>query len=92
MKNLDHITLIGKNGRKSSLAIHGRRDAGFLVVVGGLEHSSEIKPDSQRDAEKLVKWLFEQFPGILDKMVDKMAGGFPMTKQERKDYGLDEIG
>jgi hypothetical protein len=58
MKKLEFITLLGKDGRQSSLGINLKHDDnGYLNIVGGLSHCDQIKPKTGADRDRLVKFL-----------------------------------
>ena len=54
MKNpCKFISIVGENGRVSSLEISGER----IKVVGGLYHCDNIEPQTIQDADALIEWL-----------------------------------
>ena len=60
-RGLDFITVRDTDGRASSLSIYGRHDKPVpaLQIVGNLEHSARIAPDTIQDCDKLIAWLNE---------------------------------
>lgn len=55
-KTLQFIGLVDDTGRTTSLAFSGKRDDGFMHVVGVLPHNVGIRPATTNDAIKLIEW------------------------------------